>query len=123
MSPKHMKGSELGHDTYSHGTNCTCPKCNTVYEQRKQLLDAIERIKEASPRMTDAERVEAARQIRKLEHRYEYISPPRTHSEMRPYRNEYKCPHGNKTCGENAIYCEPCNRRYEEFLWLLNDDR
>jgi len=40
-----------------------------------------------------------------------------------PYKNQYKCPYGNRNCGENAIYCEPCNIRYEQFLWILNDDR
>lgn len=39
------------------------------------------------------------------------------------YQNQYKCLYGNKDCGENAVYCEPCNKRYEHFLWLLNDDR
>ncbi len=39
------------------------------------------------------------------------------------YKNQYKCLYGNKNCGENAIYCEQCNKRYEEFLLILNDDR
>jgi len=41
----------------------------------------------------------------------------------KPYQNRYKCPYGNKNCGENAVYCEPCNRDCEEYLLLLNDDR
>lgn len=48
---------------------------------------------------------------------------PRWQLETTPYRNRYKCLYGNKNCGEHALYCEPCNKRYEEFLWLLNDDR
>ena len=43
--------------------------------------------------------------------------------EKRRYKDEYKCLYGNKSCGENAVYCEPCNKRYEHFLWMLNDDR
>ena len=39
-----------------------------------------------------------------------------------PYRNQYKCPYGNKDCGENAAYCEPCNNKFEEFLFFLNDN-
>jgi hypothetical protein len=42
---------------------------------------------------------------------------------MERYKNQYNCPYGNRNCGENAIYCEPCNIRYEQFLWILNDDR
>lgn len=37
----------------------------------------------------------------------------------RPYKNAYKCPDGNKDCGENAVYCQPCTRRYEEFTLLV----
>lgn len=48
---------------------------------------------------------------------------PRRKSETTPFRNRYKCPYGNKNCGENAVYCEPCNKDYGEFLLLLNDDR
>jgi hypothetical protein len=101
-------GSELG----SHGAEA----------ERMQLRDAIERIKKALPRVTDAEQAEATRRdLRELEERYESISPRRP-SET-PYRNRYKCPNGDNNCGENARYCEPCNKRYEKFLWLLNDDR
>lgn len=39
------------------------------------------------------------------------------------YRNRYKCPYGSKNCGENAVYCEACNKDCEEYLLLLNDDR
>jgi len=45
------------------------------------------------------------------------------YAKKKPYRNQYKCLYGNKDCGENAVYCEPCNKRYEHFLWLMNDDR
>jgi len=34
-------------------------------------------------------------------------------------RSEYKCPYGNPGCGDNAGYCEQCNRDYENFLELL----
>jgi hypothetical protein len=44
-------------------------------------------------------------------------------AEKKQYKNQYKCLYGNKGCGENAVYCEPCNKRYEHFLWILNDDR
>ncbi len=43
--------------------------------------------------------------------------------EKKQYKNRYKCLYGNNNCGENAVYCEPCNRRYEHFLWIINDDR
>ena len=36
-----------------------------------------------------------------------------------PCKNEYKCPDGSKDCGENAVYCEPCTRRFEEFTLLI----
>lgn len=36
-----------------------------------------------------------------------------------PVGNQYKCPYGTTNCGEGAIYCEPCNRRYEEFRLML----
>jgi hypothetical protein len=36
-----------------------------------------------------------------------------------PVGNQYKCPYGATNCGEGAIYCEPCNRRYEEFRLML----
>jgi hypothetical protein len=39
------------------------------------------------------------------------------------YKDQYKCLYGNKGCGKNAVYCEPCNKRYKHFLWMLNDDR
>lgn len=51
------------------------------------------------------------------------VPAPRKLPETTPYRNRYKCPYGDKNCGENAIYCEPCNKKYAEFLLLLNDDR
>lgn len=41
----------------------------------------------------------------------------------KPYTNQYRCPQGNSNCGENAVYCDPCNKRYEEFLLIINDDR
>lgn len=41
----------------------------------------------------------------------------------KPYTNQYKCPHGNSNRGEKAVYCGPCNNRYEEFLLIINDDR
>ncbi|MGP8143062.1 MAG: hypothetical protein ACLQBU_14400 [Terriglobales bacterium] len=44
-------------------------------------------------------------------------------AEKKQYKKQYKCLYGNKGCGENAVYCEPCNKRYEHFLWILNDDR
>jgi hypothetical protein len=47
----------------------------------------------------------------------------RNHAEKTPYKNEYKCPYGNKNCGEKARYCEPCNKRFEEFLLILGYDR
>lgn len=47
----------------------------------------------------------------------------RRRSSTKPYRNKYKCLYGHKNCGENAVYCEPCNKRYDKFLLLLNDDR
>ncbi len=34
-------------------------------------------------------------------------------------KSEYRCPYGNAHCGENAIYCEQCNKDYEKFLELL----
>ncbi len=43
--------------------------------------------------------------------------------ETAPYRNQYKCPHRDKNCGEEASYCASCNKAYEKFLLLLNDDR
>jgi hypothetical protein len=43
-------------------------------------------------------------------------------AEKRPYKNQYKCLYGNKGCGESAVYCEPCNRKYEQFLLILNND-
>ena len=87
-----------------------------------QLLTAIERIKKVLPRVADAEQAKATRlDLWKLEQKYAATSP-RKPSET-PYRNRYKCPHGDKNCGENARHCESCNKRYEEFLWLLNDDR
>ncbi|SRR5579871_2668314 len=108
----------MGHEYGSHVTNCICPACKT---ERRQLHDAIERIKEALPRMSEAEQAEATQEIRKLEQLYELISP-RNPSET-PYRNQYRCPYGEKNCGENAKYCRRCDKRYEKFLWLLNDDR
>jgi hypothetical protein len=51
------------------------------------------------------------------------IEVPRKPSPVTPYKNRYKCLYGNKGCGENAVYCEPCNKMYEIFLWMLNDDR
>jgi hypothetical protein len=47
---------------------------------------------------------------------------PHRHPE-RPYQNQYKCPYENKNCGEEARYCARCNKDYEVFLLLLNDDR
>jgi hypothetical protein len=44
-------------------------------------------------------------------------------AEKKQYKDQYKCLYGNKGCGDNAVYCEPCNSRYERFLWILNDDR
>ena len=70
--------------------------------ERRQLRTVIERIKEALPRMTDSEQAEATQEIRKLEQFYELISP-RKPSET-PYRNQYRCPYGEKSCGENAKY-------------------
>jgi hypothetical protein len=48
---------------------------------------------------------------------------PRRPPETTPYRNQYNCPYGDKTCGEQASYCWRCNKKYEEFLLLINDDR
>jgi hypothetical protein len=89
--------------------------------ERTQPHTVIERIKEALPRMTDAEQAEATREIGKLEQFYELISP-RKPSET-PYRNQYRCPYGEKNCGENAKYCGRCNEDCEKFLLILNDDR
>jgi hypothetical protein len=50
-------------------------------------------------------------------------SIPLRHPETTPYRNHYKCPYGSKNCGEEARYCARCNKDYEGFLLLLNDDR
>jgi hypothetical protein len=109
----------MGHELGSHGRNCVCPACEV---ERTQLRAAIERIKKVLPRVTDAEQAEATRRdLRKIEQRYELISPinrPKT-----PYRNQYRCPYGEKNCGENTKYCTQCNKDYEQFRWTLNDER
>lgn len=109
----------MGHELGSHGRNCGCPACEA---KRTQLLTAIERIKKVLPRVADAKQAETTRRdLKELEQRYELICPikrPET-----PYRNQYRCPYGKKNCGENAKYCAPCNKDYEAFLWMLNDDR
>jgi hypothetical protein len=89
--------------------------------ERRQLRTVIERIKEALPRMTDAEQAEATQKIRKSEKLYELISE-RKPAET-PCQNRYRCPYGEKNCGENAKYCRRCNEDYEKFLLILNDDR
>jgi hypothetical protein len=48
---------------------------------------------------------------------------PRRPSGTTPYRNQYKCPDGDKTCGEKARYCWRCNEKYEKFLLLIDDYR
>ena len=109
----------MGHELGSHGRNCIGPTCEA---ERAQLLTAIERIKKVLQRVTDAEQAEATRRaLRELQQRYELVSPHKR-SEI-PYRNQYRCPYGEKKCGENAKYCAPCNRDYEKFLMTRNDDR
>jgi hypothetical protein len=34
-------------------------------------------------------------------------------------KSEYRCPYGNLHCGDNATYCEQCNKDYEKFLEML----
>lgn len=75
---------------------------------------------ESLSNLTDAER-----EIRYTEWKRfnAFVLHPRTKPPIKPYKNQYKCPYGRKNCGENAIYCEFCNIRYEQFLLILNDDR
>jgi hypothetical protein len=40
--------------------------------------------------------------------------------QTRPYKNEYKCPDGNKDCGENALYCQECTRRYAQVMLFVD---
>jgi hypothetical protein len=47
--------------------------------------------------------------------------PPITKPPIKPYKNQYKCPHGNKDCGENAVYCESCNRKFDEFIMFVGE--
>jgi hypothetical protein len=34
----------------------------------------------------------------------------------------YKCPYGDRHCGEKAVYCERCNRDYEKFLQMIGPE-
>jgi|SRR5579864_56374 len=48
----------------------------------------------------------------------------RTPTQLRrrtPHKNEYQCPYGKRSCGENAIYCAHCNEDYAEFLRMTDE--
>jgi len=50
-----------------------------------------------------------------------FVSHPRPKPPIKRYKNQYKCPYGNKDCGENAVYCEPCNRKFDDFVMFVGD--
>jgi hypothetical protein len=95
----------------------------TLYDQTEREIFDIHWAKSLSG-FTDAERDIIYTRWKQSGTFVPVIAPARRRpSETIPYRNQYKCPYGDKTCGEKARYCWRCNEKYEEFLLLINDDR
>jgi hypothetical protein len=83
----------MGHELNASGTDCAadCPGCHRAIEiERKQLRDAVHRIREALPRMAGTERAEAETEIGKVEQRYEFISAPGWPRRVWPDRERMK---------------------------------